>query len=70
MLKIKNLLEGTGYSGWADCDLKYDKRDGKIKIFEINIRQGDLKLKRRWYLFLRDVNQYRKYKKYYHIGDK
>ena len=40
MLKIKNLLESIGYEGWADCDLKYDERDGKIKIFEINIRQG------------------------------
>ncbi len=40
MLKIKNLLESIGYEGWADCDLKYDERDNKIKIFEINIRQG------------------------------
>ena len=40
MLKIKNLLESIGYEGWADCDLKYDERDQKIKIFEINIRQG------------------------------
>jgi len=40
MLKIKNLLESIGYEGWADCDLKYDERDKKIKIFEINIRQG------------------------------
>lgn len=40
MLKIKNLLESIGYEGWADCDFKYDKRDNKIKIFEINIRQG------------------------------
>lgn len=40
MLKIKNLLESINYEGWADCDLKYDERDNKIKIFEINIRQG------------------------------
>ena len=40
MNKIKNLLEKIGYQGWCDCDLKYDERDGKIKIFEINIRQG------------------------------
>ena len=40
MLKIKDLLESIGYQGWCDCDLKYDERDGKIKIFEINIRQG------------------------------
>ena len=40
MLKIKNLLEKIGYQGWCDCDLKLDERDGKIKIFEINIRQG------------------------------
>ena len=40
MLKIKNLLESIGYEGWADCDLKYDEKDKKIKIFEINIRQG------------------------------
>ncbi len=40
MDKIKNLLEKIGYQGWCDCDLKYDERDNKIKIFEINIRQG------------------------------
>lgn len=40
MLKVKYLLEDIGYSGWADCDLKYDEKDNKIKIFEINIRQG------------------------------
>lgn len=40
MLKIKDLIESIGYEGWCDCDLKYDERDGKIKIFEINIRQG------------------------------
>ena len=40
MNQIKNLLEKIGYQGWCDCDLKYDERDKKIKIFEINIRQG------------------------------
>lgn len=40
MLKVKKILEGIGYQGWADCDIKLDPRDGKFKIFEINIRQG------------------------------
>lgn len=40
MKKVKYLLEDIGYQGFADCDLKFDKRDGKFKIFEINIRQG------------------------------
>ena len=40
MLQIRDLLESIGMEGWCDADLKYDERDGKIKIFEINIRQG------------------------------
>ena len=40
MKKVKFLLEDIGYQGFADCDLKFDERDGKFKIFEINIRQG------------------------------
>jgi D-aspartate ligase len=40
MDKIRALLEDIGYEGLADCDIKYDHRDGKYKMFEINIRQG------------------------------
>lgn len=40
MQKIRHLLESIKFQGLCDCDLKYDSRDGKIKIFEINIRQG------------------------------
>lgn len=40
MKKIQFLLEDIGYEGLADCDIKYDARDGKFKMFEINIRQG------------------------------
>lgn len=40
MKKVQVLLEGIGYEGFADCDIKYDQRDGTYKMFEINIRQG------------------------------
>lgn len=40
MKKIQVFLEDIGYEGLADCDLKYDHRDGTYKMFEINIRQG------------------------------
>ncbi len=40
MKKIQFLLEDIRYEGFADCDIKYDSRDGKFKMFEINIRQG------------------------------
>ena len=38
MKKIQGFLEGIGYEGMCDCDLKYDARDGKYKMLEINIR--------------------------------
>lgn len=38
--KIKNFLENIGYVGLASFDLKYDPRDQRIKILEMNLRQG------------------------------
>lgn len=40
MLRVKNLLEDLHYVGFSNCDIKFDKRDGKYKFFEINTRQG------------------------------
>lgn len=37
---IKSLLEKIGYVGFSNLDIKYDQRDGKYKVFEINPRQG------------------------------
>ncbi len=37
---IKKFMEDIGYQGFAEFDMKYDYRDKKFKVLEINARQG------------------------------
>ena len=37
---IKEFMEDIKYQGFAEFDMKYDERDKKFKVLEINARQG------------------------------
>lgn len=38
--RIAEFLDGIGYAGFANFDMKYDRRTGKYVLFEINCRPG------------------------------
>ena len=38
--KLKDFIEKIGYQGFAEFDMKYDYRDNKYKVLEINPRQS------------------------------
>lgn len=38
--KLSGMLDSVGYRGFANFDIKFDPRDGTMRAFEVNLRQG------------------------------
>lgn len=38
--RIENFMEGISYRGFAEFDMKYDEKNDRFKVLEINARQG------------------------------
>ncbi len=37
---LRRFLDNVGYTGYSTFDIKFDERDGRFKILEVNLRQG------------------------------
>lgn len=75
IIKMKKFLQEINYEGFAEFDMKYDERDKKYKILEINPRQA----RSSYYLcatgynlvkYMVDDLIYNKQKEYIHISEK
>ena len=40
MKQLSSFAQRVGYVGFGNFDMKYDERDGRYKVLEINVRQG------------------------------